>query len=96
MPRENEATGLIGRSFHIFGDDGKVSRQGTVVAYCEEGYYLIQYFEWIMGEPSTMAVVHLKEMMTSPEQDRQTGSWQFYEDVEQMKYWAETHSKLMG
>jgi len=48
---------LVGRCFHIFGKDKHVQFQGVVRANLGEGLYLIQYFEWMMGEANTLAVV---------------------------------------
>jgi hypothetical protein len=80
--RETLAT-IIGRCFHTFkqtksGDDG-VQYQGVVRARVEEGIYLVQYFEWFVGEPSTMALVRIEDML----------AWQFYEDNKHMNFWYE-------
>ena len=71
---------LVGRCFHIFDDaDGYVQSQGVVRGSLGDGFYLIQYFEWIMGELSTLEIKHIDAMLR----------WQFYEDVEHMKFWHE-------
>jgi len=41
--------GLVGRYFHIFGDDGNVSRQGRVIDQIDPTHYLVQFYEWAMG-----------------------------------------------
>jgi hypothetical protein len=50
-----------------------------VRARIEVGIYLIQYFEWFIGEASTLALVRIEDML----------NWQFYEDIEHMKFWYE-------
>jgi hypothetical protein len=82
--------GLIGKCFHIFGGDGKVARQGRVVAVVGPSHYLVQYFDWALGEPNTMAVVSVETMAVTAEHERKPGSWQFYEDADHMNRWYET------
>jgi hypothetical protein len=74
--------GLVGRCFHTFDDKGVLRYQGIVRGDLGGGRYLIQYFDWIMGEPSTMAIIDIEEMM-SPR------AWQFYEDADHMRFWHE-------
>lgn len=79
---------LVGRCFHIFGEDGNVQFQGTVRESLGDGNYLVQYFEWFVGEASTMAVVNISRML-EPADRRGSGAWQFYEDADHMKHWME-------
>jgi hypothetical protein len=76
---------LVGRCFHIFDADGYVQYQGIVRGDLGDGRYLIQYFEWIMGEAGTMEIRHISEMKPG----HQEGCWQFYEDSEHMSFWYE-------
>lgn len=39
-----------------------VETQGVVIGRVEEGKYLVQYFEWLLGQPSTRGVRALDEM----------------------------------
>src|SRR5215831_12635152 len=76
-------SGLIGRGFHVFRETKSRKRaikyQGVVRARIEDGLYLVQYFEWFVGEPSTLELVRIEEML----------EWQFYEDTEHMNFWYE-------
>ena len=83
------AIGLIGCCFHIFDAKGAIRSQGVVRGYLGEGYYLVQYFDWIVGSPSTMEVRPLTDMKPG----REDGCWQFYENNEHMKYWHEYQYK---
>lgn len=40
-----------------------------------EGVFLVQYFDFVMGDPSTMHLFKVEDMMT----------WVFYEDSEDMR-----------
>jgi len=75
------ASGLIGRAFQTFRITKRGNRvvqcQGIIRAKIEEGVYLVQYFEWVMGEPGTMELVRIEDML----------KWQFYEDTEHMNFW---------
>lgn len=58
---------LEGKFFHSF-KDGKLIWQGYVVAEQTDGFFLVQLFEWVMGEPSVQKVMHLRDM----------ADWEFY------------------
>lgn len=81
--------GLIGRCFHTFTEDGSVQYQGIVRGDLGNGRYLIQYFDWIMGEASTLAIVPIERMIEPEGDKRAPGAWQFYENAEQMNFWYE-------
>jgi len=53
-----------------------VEWQGVVVGNPEPGWYLVQLFEWLMGEPNLRRLVKIEDME----------HWLFYEDVEAMKF----------
>jgi hypothetical protein len=80
--------GLVGRCFHVFGDDGRVLYQGIVRGQIDEKRYLIQFFEFFMGQPAAMRIVPI-EMITTDPFAWQRG-WQFYEDDDHMRFWYET------
>ncbi len=64
---------LVGRFFHsVVG--GKVDWQGVVIGRVSDDRYLVQLFEWPMGEPSVQRIVSVSEM--SP--------WLFYTDADEM------------
>jgi hypothetical protein len=82
---------LVGRYFHIWGDDGTVSRQGCVIAQIDPTHYLVQFYEWFTGGASTLHVYTI-DNMTIPKADRDErapGAWQFYEDRAHWNFWFE-------
>jgi hypothetical protein len=68
--------GLVGRWFHTFDEDGRVEKQGTIIDEISDKVYLVQLFEWILGEPSIQELIPLDEM---------TG-WAFYGSGEDMQF----------
>jgi hypothetical protein len=85
--------GLVGRSFHVFGDDGTIEYQGAIVAQVGPEHYLVQYFEWAAGQESTLAVVALDDMTCSPSNNQAPWTWQFYENEAHMREWYEKHAE---
>jgi hypothetical protein len=83
MSNPKKSYSIIGRFFHTFEETSSGRKrllcQGYGRARVEEGLYLVQYFEWFMGEASTMKLVRVEDML----------AWQFYEDAEHMKFWYE-------
>ena len=68
---------LIGRYFHtLHPDTGKIHWQGFVVGKPEPGIYLVQLFEWMIGEPNLMRLVRIEDML----------EWLFYGDKETMVF----------
>jgi hypothetical protein len=53
---------LVGRYFHIWGDDGTISRQGCVIAQIDPTHYLVQFYEWFTGGASTLHVYTIDSM----------------------------------
>jgi hypothetical protein len=83
---------LVGRCFHVFGEKRKVQYQGIVRAMVGDDHALVQYFEWLMGEPTTIEVVSLERMsFGATPNSRAPGSWQFYQDDEHMNGWYASH-----
>jgi hypothetical protein len=85
--------GLVGRSFHVFGDDGTVEYQGAIVAQVGPEHYLVRYLEWEPGQESTFGVVAVDEMTCSPGNNRAPWTWQFYENDAHMRDWYEKHAE---
>lgn len=67
-------TGMIGKYFHSI-DDARINWQGVVIGEPQGGWYLVQLFEWLMGEESSMRLVKIEDM----------AGWIFYPDVESMR-----------
>ena len=70
---------LVGKFFHAFGEDGKISRQGIILADLGGGYYVVGHFEWITGHRSFYGtrVVHISTVASE--------SWALYPDAEAMR-----------
>lgn len=84
---------LAGKCFVVFGDEA-ISVQGIVRSKIGSDSYLVQFMDWIGGEPSTMQIVPLIAMLSSPEKDREPGSWVFFEDEEHLSSWLKGYGKL--
>lgn len=53
---------LVGLFF--VGDVGdRRGHQGHVLAYLVNGFYLVQFFSWAMGDPSNQGVVKLEDLL---------------------------------
>jgi hypothetical protein len=73
--------GLVGKWFHSFEtieerDQYKPHWQGQVLSKHPNNMYLVQSYEWLMGEPLNQLLVEFKDMKF----------WIFYEDNETMKF----------
>ncbi len=68
-----EITTLEGKFFHSFEND-KVKWQGYVVSEPKDGYFLVQLFDWLMGDLSDQKLVKLDDMV----------GWSFYDSNEDM------------
>jgi hypothetical protein len=73
--KQKNSDPLVGKFFHSFTDDRKLSWQGTVLKHVRGGFYLVQLFEWFFGEPSAREVVSLERM----------AGWSFYDTAEEMR-----------
>lgn len=62
---------LVGKFFHTFEDEGYIQRQGMVLGDLTDGYFMVQYFEWLSGSVSFYGtqIVHIREM---------ANAWAFY------------------
>ena len=79
---------LQGRYFIIYDVNGKVQYQGIVhcIIPCQQGdLVLVQYFEWLLGEPDTMELVPLAKMIRSEGAPR----YVFFEDAAHMRHHIE-------
>ena len=71
----HEPSALIGRYFHSI-DAGQVNWQGKVISHPEPNWYVVQLFDWIVGEPNVQRLVKIEQM----------NGWLFYENSEQMQF----------
>ena len=96
---------LVGRYFHIWGDDDFISRHGHVIAQVDPTRYLVHIHGWFNGgKPDghphtrplneTLHVFTLDDMTTTNinQNERAPGAWQFYEDQEQWGVWYEHYA----
>lgn len=67
---------LIGQFFHSVVLEDEIGWQGCVIGNPEPGYYYVQLFEWVMGEPNVRRLVRIEEM----------ARWLFYESADAMKF----------
>lgn len=61
-----------GMFFLTFNEEGFVRHQGRIVRELPHGHYLVQHFEWMVGDENGFAVVPISEMVT----------WRFYDDAD--------------
>jgi hypothetical protein len=70
---------LIGRWFHSFHADGRtVIWQGQILGLTH-GRYLVQLYEWVLGEPSTERLIPVADV----------AGWQFYPSAQAKNDWYE-------
>ena len=82
---ETDTLDVVGAAFHTFEKDEKgmtrVKHQGLVLSSPMTGWYFVQLFEWLVGQPTIRKLVNIEEM----------ADWHFYGSLEEMK--DEYHSK---
>lgn len=70
---QEKSDGIVGKWFHSF-KDGYVHWQGQVLSAQPADHFLVQLYEWFLGEPNKQIVVPFSEMV----------GWTFYDSNEQM------------
>ena len=85
--RKNAPVGLVDRCFVIWTEGRKVQYQGRVVTELPDGFYLVQFFDFLMGGPSTLAVFHISKFAADPLSARVPGSFEFFENDEHLRDW---------
>jgi len=68
---------LKGKFFHAFDDEGYVQHQGCIVELAGEEIAIVQYFEWALGDRSTIKAVWVKTIVDE--------GWALYESDEAMR-----------
>lgn len=82
--------GLIGKCFVVFDERqaGVVQFQGIVRERLDDHRYLVQLFDFVMGDPSTLHVVSTEQMTArSLFSARAAGAYMFFEDDKQLRFW---------
>jgi len=64
---------LVGKWFHT-RREGRIRFQGRIDAHVGAGYYLVQLFDWVVGDPSVKRVSSIMDME----------DWDFYNSSEEM------------
>ncbi len=77
---------LVGHYFHSLDEADQVQWQGVVLAQPRRGWYLVQLFEWFMGEPSVRKLIPFEQMT----------KWFFYETNDEMLFSAEHGTARVG
>jgi hypothetical protein len=94
---------LIGKCFVWFGyetvppeETRKVTYQGVIKGRIHEKLYLVQFFNWIAGEPTNLVIVELKKMIYNMKGSQglkgdkyRPGDWLFFDDDEHLRFWLE-------
>lgn len=79
MKRITKNKGLVGKFFHSFATDDVKKHdlvwQGQVLAKIDRRQYLVQLFEWVLGETSDQVLVELSAMK----------NWKFYDTAEEWR-----------
>ena len=87
--KQNGTNELVGKWFHsVTSKDGarEIHWQGQVVGKIDDGHYLVQLYEWLMGEPTEMQIVTLQDMV----------GWSFYHTSADMNGAYEQRANLKG
>lgn len=83
---------LVGKYFHVFGENKQVSLQGVVIDIIYDQYVLVQYFDWIVGKKSTMEIISIKSMANGASFSKfEPPSFQFYDTMQEMQDWYKEH-----
>lgn len=77
---------LVGHWFHSLDANEQILWQGVVLSRPKPGWYLVQLFEWFMGEPSVRKLVPFEQM----------ANWLFYATNEEMKFSADYGTARRG
>lgn len=68
---------LKGKFFHDFDEEGYVRHQGHIIDFVNDDIAIVQYFEWVIGEPSQTKMVWLRDIVD--------GGWALYTSAEAMR-----------
>lgn len=68
---------------HVIGESGRIERQAQIINCVEPGKYLVQWYGWISGGPTSAEIVSV-ETMTSKR-------WRFYPTGEAMRAAYDAH-----
>lgn len=75
---------LTGKWAHVMNESGTIERQCRILRPSGESAYLVQWYEWLGGGPSTMTTVSIDEVGS--------GRWVLYESSREMREAYEVRS----
>jgi hypothetical protein len=79
-----DASGLINKFFHSYepndASELEIRHQGIVGSEPSKGIFLVQYFDWLFGQPCNQGLVRIEDMLT----------WKFYRTKEE---WVEAYEE---
>jgi hypothetical protein len=78
----DQRTDLVNQMFYAV-EKGKLTWQGVVIGNPEPGWYLIQLYSHLTGNPTNQRLVKIESM----------SEWLFFDDKEQMEY-SYTHGTV--
>ena len=81
-----EPLSMVGCCF-IFWGENTWQYQGVIRGEPSPGKYLCQFFECLMGEPSTLIIIPLERFAERPFRER--GSAILFENCEHMRFWQD-------
>jgi hypothetical protein len=61
--------------FHSKDEDGKINWQGQILEEVNDGVYLAQLYDWMLGQEGCMKLILVKDM----------SNWDFYQSSEDMR-----------
>lgn len=67
---------LIGKFFHSVDEHGRAQMQGQILGLLDIKKYLVQPYDWMMGEPTAQCLIDPSEMT----------DWLFYDTAEDMRF----------
>lgn len=73
---------LVGKCFVILGKDGAPMRQGVVRSWIDNEHYLVQFFSYVTGNPTSLAVVNIRSMARY---DENNFAWEFFDTDEDLR-----------
>jgi predicted GIY-YIG superfamily endonuclease len=96
-PAPLAGTSFVGLCFHIFGADRAPRYQGHIIGLVDGGYALVQFFEWMFGEPNTIRLFALADILEGCARPyRSDGSWIFHENSEAMCRWYADRERMFN
>jgi len=76
---EPPGDGFVGLFFHSINTGGEVEWQGRITRELPGEHYLVQLYDWMMGDPSLKRIVPLSDMT----------AWRFYDSADEWRHWYE-------